>query len=117
MLPFALWAVKLGRPAKLRAYGSSMHPIIESGQRVKIEPVDVDRLELGDVVLVAVNGNTMLHLVSAIDPRDRRVEIAGTDGNVNGSTPFACVYAICTEIAGRPVPGAAAKTKTRTSRS
>jgi hypothetical protein len=103
--------VKRGRPATLRAFGSSMHPIIESGQHVRLEPVDTDRLELGDVVMVEVNGSTMLHLISAIDLVDRRVEISGTGGEVNGWTSFERVFAICTEIGGRPVPGASVKTR------
>jgi hypothetical protein len=90
-----------------------MDPIIKSGQRVRVEPVNVDRLELGDVVMVEVNGDTMLHRVSAIDPTNGRVEIAGSSGAVNGCTSFDCVYGICTKIAGNPVPGASAKTKTR----
>ena len=116
MFPIALWLVKRGRAASFRAFGSSMDPIIKSGQRVRVAPVDADRLEVGDAVVVEVNGNTMLHLISAIDTGNRRVEIAGSNGAVNGWTPFDRVYAICTEIAGNPVTGAAAKTKTRRAR-
>jgi len=111
VFPIALWAVKRGWAARFRAYGSSLDPIIRSGQRVKVEPVDVGRLEVGDVVMVRVNGNDMLHLVKAIDSGGGRVEIAGNHGEVNGWTKFDCVYAICTEIAGSPVAGASAKTR------
>ena len=38
MFPIALWAVKRGRAASFRAFGSSMDPIIKSGQRVKVDP-------------------------------------------------------------------------------
>jgi hypothetical protein len=93
-----------------------MDPIIKSGQRVKVEPVDAGRLEIGDVVMVEVNGDTMLHQVSAIDRGSRRVEIAGSSGAVNGWTSFDRVYAICTKIAGNPVAGASAKTRTRRGR-
>ena len=55
----------------------------------------------------------MLHLVRAIDSGSRRVEIAGSSGAVNGWTSFDCVYAICTKINGKPVPGASSKTKHR----
>jgi hypothetical protein len=102
--------VKRGRVATLRAFGGSMHPIIQSGQRVRLEPVDADRLELGDVVMVDVDGSTMLHLISAVDPVARRVEISGT-GELNGWTSLDRVFAICTEIDGRPVPGARAKAR------
>ena len=90
-----------------------MDPIIKSGQRVRVEPVDVDRLEIGDVVMVEVNGETMLHQINAIDATNRRVEIANSSGAVNGWTPFDRVYGICTKIADNPVVGAPAKTKTR----
>ena len=90
-----------------------MDPIIKSGQRVRVEPVDRDRLEVGDAVMVEVNGSSMLHLVSAIDLERRRVEIAGTGGEVNGWTPFDCVYGICTRIDDDPVPGARTKTRGR----
>ena len=61
-----------------------MEPIIKSGQRVKVAPVAADRLEIGDIVIAEVNGDKMLHLVSAIDSGSRRVEIAGSSGAVNG---------------------------------
>jgi hypothetical protein len=93
-----------------------MDPIVKSGQRVRVEPVDQDRLEVGDVVMVEVNCNNMLHMVSAIDTEDRRVEISGADGKVNGWTPFGCVSAICTRIDDKPVAGAAAKAATRRAR-
>jgi hypothetical protein len=112
MFPIALWLVKRGRAASFRAFGGSMDPIIKSGQRVRVEPVDQDRLEVGDVVMVDVNGNSMLHLVSVIDTEGRRVEIAGTNGEVNGWTSFDRVFGICTKIADAPVAGASAKTKT-----
>jgi len=93
-----------------------MDPIIKSGQRVRVEPVDVGRLEIGDVVMVEVNGDKMLHLISAIDRASRRVEIAGSSGAVNGWTSFDCVFAICTKIADTPVAGASAKTRPRRGR-
>jgi hypothetical protein len=90
-----------------------MDPIIKSGQRVRVEPVDVDRLEVGDVVMVEVNGETMLHQISTIDAASRRVEIAGSSGAVNGWTSFDRVYGICTKIADNPVAGASAKASLR----
>jgi hypothetical protein len=116
VFPIALWAVKRGHAASFRAFGSSMDPIIKSGQRVRVEPVDPDRLEVGDAVMVEVNGNNMLHLVSAIDNVNHRVEIASSSGAVNGWTSFDRVYGICTAIADAPVAGASAKTKTRRTR-
>jgi hypothetical protein len=107
----AVRKVKRGKPARFRAFGDSMAGIIRSAERVTVEPVDPDRLELGDVVIAEVNGVPMLHLVRQIDADGRRVEIAGSDGSVNGWTPFECVYAICTVIGNSQVPGAAAKVR------
>jgi hypothetical protein len=63
---------------RFRAFGSSMEPVIPSGSRVTVEPVDVEEIELGDVVMTKVNGSTTLHLVKAIDTDRRLVEISGT---------------------------------------
>lgn len=90
-----------------------MEPVIPSGSRLTIEPVDRERLELGDIVIARVGNSTMLHLVKAIDLRRRRVEISGTRGPANGWTPFERVYGICTRIGQRPVLGAHEKSKRR----
>jgi hypothetical protein len=103
LFPIAVRLVRLGRPARAWVFGDSMTPVIESGQRVKIEPLRGRDIELGDVVAVMVNGETMLHLVSEIDVDRGRVKIAGTSGPPNGWTRRACVFGICTEIGGVPV--------------
>jgi hypothetical protein len=87
-----------------------MEPVIPSGTRVTIEPVDVDEVELGDMVVAKVGDSTMLHLVKAIDADRRRVEISGTSAT-SGWTAFERVYGICTWIGEAPVPGARAKVK------
>ena len=109
----AVRKVKRGKPARFRAFGDSMAGIIRSSERVTVEPVDPERLEVGDVVIAEVDGVPMLHLVREIDAEARRVEIGGSDGSVNGWTPFARVFAICTEIGNKRVPGAAAKVRQR----
>lgn len=88
-----------------------MEPVIPSGSRVTIEPVDVERLELGDIVVAQVGDSTMVHLVKTIDPRGRQVEVSGTSGRSDGWTTFDNVYGICTRIGGTPVPGAGAKVR------
>jgi hypothetical protein len=80
---------------------------------VAIEPVDVERIAVGDIVAAKVGDETMLHLVTVVDHDQRRVEIAGTSGPANGWTTFDCVYAICTRIEGSAVPGAHTKTRRR----
>jgi hypothetical protein len=111
----AVKKVKRGRPARFRAFGDSMAGIIRSSQRVTVEPVDPERLEVGDVVIAEVAGTLMLHLVRDVDTGGRRVEIGGSDGSANGWTPFECVHGICTVIGEMPVPGATAKRRSGTS--
>lgn len=94
---------------RFRAFGGSIEPVIPSGSRVTIQPVDIERIDLGDIVAVKVGDETMLHLVKAIDRHEREVEISGTSGPPNGWTRFEDVYAICTEIQGKAVPGTRAK--------
>jgi hypothetical protein len=98
---------------RFRAFGTSMEPVIPSGSQVTVAPVDVGRLELGDIVVAQVGDETMLHLVKAIDDSGRRVEISGTSGPASGWTTFDQVYGICTQIEGTSVPGAQAKARTR----
>ena len=111
MFWLALWKVRLGRVGRFRAFGRSMEPVIPSGSRLTIEPVDRERIELGDIVLARVGEETMLHLVKGVDRDGRRVEISGTRGPANGWTPFERVYGICTEIDEKTVAGARAKSR------
>ena len=90
-----------------------MEPVIPSGSRVTIEPLHVESIELGDIVAVKVGNETMLHLVKAIDPGQSQVEISGTSGPSNGWTSFENVYAICTHVQGKAVPGAREKRRRR----
>jgi hypothetical protein len=111
MFPLAMWKVRLGLVGRFRAFGTSMEPVIPSGSRVTIEPVEPELIEVGDIVVAEVGGSTMVHLVKAIDDRRRQVEISGTSGPANGWTTFERVYGICTRIARTPVTGARAKAR------
>jgi signal peptidase I len=113
LFPLALWKVRHGMVGRCRVYGGSMEPVIRSGSRVTFEPIDSDKVELGDIVVARIGESTMLHLVQAIDVQNRQVEISGTDGSSNGWAPLDCVLGICTEIEGSPVPGARAKVQAR----
>jgi hypothetical protein len=88
-----------------------MEPVIPTGSRLRIEPIDRELIELGDIVLARVGDETMLHLVKAIDRDGRRVEISGTRGPANGWTPFERVYGICTGIGEKSLPSAMARAK------
>lgn len=111
MFWLALLKVRLGGVGRFRAFGRSMEPVIPSGSRLTIEPVDREQLELGDIVMARVGDTTMLHLVKAVDPRGRQVEISGTRGPANGWTPFERVYGICTRIGDSKLPRAEAKSR------
>ena len=67
---------------------------VESGQLVTLDPVDVDALSVGDIVLCRVKGNVYLHLVQALG--DGRVLIGNNRGKINGWTRT--VYGRATKI-------------------
>jgi len=92
-----------------REGGNSMTPIIESKQPVDIDPVDIAKVERGDIVLAKVRGNVYTHLVTATTAD--RVQIGNNHGHINGWTPRTNVFGIITAIDGRPVGGATAKVR------
>ena len=106
MFWLATWKVRFGFAADFRAFGSSMEPVIPSGSMVTIEPVDVERIELGDIVVARVGGSTMLHLVKTIDASRRQVEISGTSGSADGWTVFERdLHSNRLDTVGRPALG------------
>lgn len=77
-----------------------MVPLIRSRQLVTVSPVEPAKLEVGDIVLCRVSGTTYLHLVSAVDAANGRVQISNNRGRVNGWTTYARVFGICTAVEG-----------------
>ena len=73
-----------GETVSFRPHGRSMSPRIESGQLCTVEPVKIEDLAVGDVVLCRVIGNEYLHLVKAL--QGGRVQIGNNKGLVNGWT-------------------------------
>jgi hypothetical protein len=108
--------VTAGAVVQFRPAGNSMVPLIRSKQVVTVAPVDVARLDVGDIVLTRVAGATYLHLVSALDAANRRVQISNNRGRVNGWTNFDRVYGICTSVDGVERPGARGKVLERKDR-
>ncbi|NUP51346.1 MAG: S26 family signal peptidase [Catenulispora sp.] len=102
--------VAAGAQVRFRPAGSSMVPLIRSRQSVTVAPVDPTKLEVGDIVLARVAGTTYLHLVSAVDHANARVQISNNRGRVNGWTGHGRVFGICTAVEDVARPGAAAKT-------
>jgi hypothetical protein len=81
-----------------------MTPLIRSRQLVRVAPVNAARVEVGDIVLARVAGSVYLHLVSAIDPGNGRVQISNNHGRINGWTSQAKVFGICTSVDGNNRP-------------
>ncbi|MFD0351359.1 hypothetical protein ACFQ0M_45595 [Kitasatospora aburaviensis] len=69
-----------------------------------VAPVDPSKLEPGDIVLARVAGTVYLHLVSALDPARKRVQISNNRGRINGWTTHDRVYGICTAVDGTLEP-------------
>ncbi|MFC5890309.1 S26 family signal peptidase [Kitasatospora sp. CM 4170] len=88
-----------------------MVPLIRSRQQVVVAPVDPSKLEPGDIVLARVAGTVYLHLVSALDPARKRVQISNNRGRINGWTTHDRVYGICTAVDGTPRTAAATKVR------
>ncbi|MFJ9912657.1 S26 family signal peptidase [Actinacidiphila glaucinigra] len=75
-----------GASVRFRPSGSSMVPLIRSRQQVTVVPVDPSKVEVGDIALARVAGTVYVHLVSAVDPARKRVQISNNRGHVNGWT-------------------------------
>ena len=101
--------VAAGNEVQLRPTGSSMVPLIRSKQLVTVGPVDPSKLEVGDIVLARVAGTTYLHLVSAVDRANARVQISNNRGRVNGWTGHSRVFGICIAVDGVARTSAAGK--------
>ncbi|QKW23466.1 S26 family signal peptidase [Kitasatospora sp. NA04385] len=111
MLDAVAARVSAGASVEFRPTGSSMVPLIRSRQLVRVAPVDPERLAVGDIVLARVAGTVHLHLVSALEPARRRVQISNNRGRVNGWTGHDRVFGICAAVDGVDRPGAAGKTR------
>jgi hypothetical protein len=95
-----------GATVEFRPSGGSMVPLIRSRQQVVVAPVDPAKVQVGDIVLARVAGTVHLHLVSAVDPARRRVQISNNRGRVNGWTGHDRVFGICLSVEGSDRPGA-----------
>lgn len=83
--------LKAGEDVSFRPRGHSMTPRINSGDKVKLEPVgDDDIIRKGDIVLCTVRGKQFLHVVHA--RRGRRYKIGNNHGFINGWTDHSNIY-------------------------
>lgn len=94
-----------------REGGNSMTPIIKHRQPVTIKPVDVSKLEKGDVVLCKVRGNVYTHKVVGL--REGQAQIGNNHGRVNGWTSLNNVFGIVVSVEGRALGGAEDKVLTQ----
>lgn len=74
-----------------------MKPVIRSGARVLLRPLEPDeRPQPGQIALARVRGTWYLHRVRAVD--GERVQIANERGHVNGWTHRRNVAGVVSEI-------------------
>lgn len=84
-----------GESVTLHPPGKSMAPMIKSGQRIVLSPVDIDDVSVGDAVLAKVKGRYYIHKVTAVGD-DGRFQISNNHGHVNGWARS--IYGKVTEI-------------------
>ena len=84
---------------KIRPRGNSMEPLVRSGQLVILKPMDHDPVP-GEVVLVTIRGNVMLHKVLAVD--GDRYQIGNNHGHVNGWAHRSKVWGYMAKASSKP---------------
>ena len=57
-----------GRPLRFRVSGASMHPAIRTGDRVVVAPVDLERLDQDDIVMID-GERPLIHRIVRVDRR------------------------------------------------
>lgn len=87
---FAIEALKQGKTVEIKPRGHSMKGKVNDGDKVTVEPCEVENLEVGDVVLVRVKGQDYLHLVKA--KNQGRFLIGNNRGGINGWVGHNCIY-------------------------
>jgi hypothetical protein len=65
--------------------GSSMVPLIKSGQSHKISPILIEDVKVGDIVYCRVGTRYYTHLVKALDSK-KGCLIGNNKGRINGWT-------------------------------
>jgi len=91
---FAIKALQEGKAVTIKPTGNSMKGKVESGSKVTVEPIPLDEIEIGDIVLCKVKGRQYLHLVKAKDKG--RFLIGNNRGYTNGWT--SAIYGKATKI-------------------
>jgi hypothetical protein len=88
--------LKNGETVSFRPRGNSMSGKIESGQLCTVEPIDLEHIGVGDIVLCKVKGREYLHLVKAI--QGQRFQIGNNKGRINGWISANSIFGKCVTI-------------------
>jgi hypothetical protein len=89
-----------GENVSFRPVGNSMLPKIKSRDLVEVEPVQgYTEVKVNDIVLCLVNGNELVHLVSAVDSKGR-YQISNSKGHVNGWIPKSKIFGRVVSVEG-----------------
>ena len=75
--------LEAGRSVTFKGHGNSMAPLIFSGQKITLSPIEGIKLKKGDAVLAKVGSRFYVHKITAID-HDGRYQISNNHGHVNG---------------------------------
>jgi SOS-response transcriptional repressor LexA len=94
---FAVEKLQEGKTVQIRPRGHSMKGKVDDGALVTLEPCLADSLEVGDIVLVRVNGHHYLHLIKAKDSKGR-FQIGNNRGGINGWVRATAIYGKATKI-------------------
>lgn len=81
---FHIQKLQRGTTVQFRPRGNSMAGKIESGELCTVEPVRIEDVSVGEIVLCKVNGTEYLHIVKAV--QGGRVLIGNNKGRINGWT-------------------------------
>lgn len=98
----AAWAtehvsrLRRGETVQFRAWGNSMHGLIEPGQRCTVVPAANAEVRVGDAVLCKVGNKQCLHLVKEV--ADGRFLIGDHRGRINGWIGAGRVYGKCAAV-------------------
>lgn len=74
-----------GKTFETSEKGNSMVPLLKSGQKHVLEPINIEDVEIGDIVFCKVKGSYFTHLVTAKN-ETKGVQISNNHGHVNGWT-------------------------------
>lgn len=83
MKNYKLERLQAGETFTTKEKGSSMVPLIRSGQEHILSPITWESCEVGDIVYAKVNGNFYTHLVKAKN-NDKGLQIGNNRGYING---------------------------------